>query len=68
MLNSGTYAGGGACGIVTLAAPQPPVNKTDAADGDYADFNFTTPNAVTVSLGNVTSPADFVITLKATIN
>ena len=67
--NSGIYSGGGACGVGTISTPQPPVGKNDGnVDGDYADFNLTTPNTVTVTLGNVTSPANFVITFKATIN
>lgn len=66
---SGTYAGGGACGVGTISAPQPPVSKGDLdTDGDYADFNFTSANAVTVTLGNATSPAKSIITFKATIN
>jgi len=66
--NSGTYSGGGACGTGTIT-PQPSVPKTDTnADADFADFNGTTPNTVTVSLGDVTAPANFVITFKATIN
>jgi len=62
---SGTYTGGGACGIVTITTPQPLATKTDTnLDADFADF---TGNTVTVSLGDVTGPADFVITFKATI-
>lgn len=67
--NSGIYSGGGACGVGTISTPQAPVSKGDSnTDGDYADFNLTTPNTVTFTLGNVTSPANFVITFKATIN
>jgi uncharacterized repeat protein (TIGR01451 family) len=67
--DSGTYAGGGACGVGTISTPQPPATKGDInTDGDYADFNFTTANAVTVTLGNVTSPAKSFIKFKATIN
>jgi uncharacterized repeat protein (TIGR01451 family) len=66
---SGIYAGGGACGVGTISTPQSPVTKGDInTDGDYADFNFTNGNTVTVTLGNVTSPANFSITFKATIN
>jgi len=66
---SGTYAGGGACGVGTISTPQSPVAKGDInTDGDFADFNFTSINTVTVSLGNVTAPASFSITFKATIN
>ncbi len=68
--NSGTYVaagiGAGACSGVTI--PHPATSKTDTADGDFADFNFTAANTVTVTLGNVTSPANIVITFKATIN
>jgi uncharacterized repeat protein (TIGR01451 family) len=39
--------------------------KTDAADADNAQFSA---NTVTVSLGNVAAPANFVITFRATIN
>jgi len=66
--NSGTYSGGGACGIGTIT-PQPSVPKTDTnADADFTDYNGTTPNTLTISLGDVTAPANFVITFKATIN
>ena len=66
---SGIYAGGGACGVGTISTPQSPVTKGDInTDGDYADFNFTNVNTVTVSLGNVTAPANFSITFKATIH
>ena len=66
--NSGNYAGGGACGTGTIT-PQPPATKTDTnLDADFADFNGTAANTVTVSLGNVTAPANFVITFNATIN
>lgn len=41
------------------------VAKTDAADADNAQFSA---NTVTVSLGNVASPANIVITFRATIN
>jgi uncharacterized repeat protein (TIGR01451 family) len=62
---SGTYTGGGACGIGTITTPQPLATKTDSnLDADFADF---TGNIVTVSLGDVTGPADFIITFKATI-
>jgi uncharacterized repeat protein (TIGR01451 family) len=62
---SGTYSGGGACGTGTIT-PQPAASKTDTnADADFADF---TTNTVTVSLGNVAAPANFVITFRATIN
>ncbi len=65
--NTGTYAGGGACGTGTIT-PQPPVTKTDTnLDVDFVDFNGTTANTVTVSLGDVTAPADFVITFNAAI-
>jgi uncharacterized repeat protein (TIGR01451 family) len=51
--------------IILDGAPQ-----TDPIDPptDNTDFGFTTANAVTVKLGNVTSPANHVITFKATIN
>jgi uncharacterized repeat protein (TIGR01451 family) len=66
---SGNYAGGGACGVGTISTPQSPVTKGDInTDADYADFNFTNVNTVTVTLGNVTAPANFSITFKATIN
>jgi uncharacterized repeat protein (TIGR01451 family) len=43
--------------------------KTDTnADADLVDFNFTAPNTITVSLGNVVAPASHVITFNATIN
>jgi uncharacterized repeat protein (TIGR01451 family) len=41
------------------------VAKTDAADADNAQFSA---NTVSVSLGNVAAPANFVITFRATIN
>ncbi len=41
------------------------IAKTDAADADNAQF---VANTVSVSLGNVASPANFVITFRATIN
>lgn len=41
------------------------IAKTDAADADNAQF---VTNTVSVSLGNVASPANFVITFRATIN
>jgi uncharacterized repeat protein (TIGR01451 family) len=41
------------------------VAKTDAADADNAQFSA---NTVSVSLGNVASPANIVITFRATIN
>jgi uncharacterized repeat protein (TIGR01451 family) len=62
--NTGTYTVVGACSGITI--PQPATAKTDTnADADSADF---TANTVTVSLGNVVAPANFVITFKATIN
>lgn len=62
---SGTYTGGGACGIGTITTPQPPAAKTDTnVDGDFVYFTL---NTVNVSLGNVTAPADFVITFQAKI-
>jgi len=67
--NAGTYAGGGACGIGTIAAPQPAAAKTDTnLDADFVDFNGTTANTITVLLGDVSAPVNFVITFKATIN
>jgi uncharacterized repeat protein (TIGR01451 family) len=39
--------------------------KTDAADADNAQF---AANTVSVSLGNVAAPANFIVTFKATIN
>jgi uncharacterized repeat protein (TIGR01451 family) len=46
------------------------VAQTDPVDppNDNTDFGITTANSITVSLGNVPSPANFVITFKATIN
>jgi uncharacterized repeat protein (TIGR01451 family) len=41
------------------------VAKSDAADADNAQF---AANTVSVSLGNVAAPANFVITFRATIN
>ncbi len=41
------------------------VAKTDAVDADNAQF---AANTVSVSLGNVAAPANFVITFRATIN
>lgn len=41
------------------------VAQTDAADADQAQF---AANTVSVSLGNVAAPANFVITFRATIN
>lgn len=41
------------------------VAKTDSADADNAQF---IANTVSVSLGNVAAPANFVITFRATIN
>lgn len=43
------------------------IAKTDVADADNAQFNTTT-QTISVSLGNVASPANFVITFRATIN
>lgn len=42
--------------------------KTDAADGDQADFGITSPNTVTVSPGSVTAPLTIWFTFRATIN
>jgi len=41
------------------------LTKTDAADADNAQFSA---NTISVSLGNVAAPANFVITFRATIN
>lgn len=43
------------------------IAKTDAADADNAQF-ITATKTVSVSLGNVASPANVVITFRATIN
>lgn len=62
---TGTYTAG-ACGTGTITTPQPAAAKTDTnTDTDFADF---TTNTVSVSLGNVASPANVVITFRATIN
>lgn len=42
--------------------------KTDAADGDLADFGITTPNSITVTPGTVTAPAAVWFTFRAIIN
>jgi hypothetical protein len=43
------------------------LSQTDAADADPAQFMAAT-QTVSVSLGNVASPANVVITFRATIN
>ncbi len=73
-------SGGNVSGLV-LSDPIPPnmayvpgsivVNgaaKTDAADGDKADFGITSPNTVTVSPGTVSAPLTYWFTFRATIN
>lgn len=63
---SGNFITLGACGVGVVATPQAAVSKTDTnADADFSDFSA---NAVSVSLGNVASPANVVITFRATIN
>jgi uncharacterized repeat protein (TIGR01451 family) len=42
--------------------------KTDAADGDQADFGITSANTVTVAPGNVAAPVTIWFTFRATIN
>jgi uncharacterized repeat protein (TIGR01451 family) len=42
--------------------------KTDAADGDQADFGVTSANTVTVAPGNVVAPLTIWFTFRATIN
>jgi hypothetical protein len=42
--------------------------KTDAADGDKADFGITTLNTVTVAPGIVTAPLTIWFTFRTTIN
>lgn len=65
----GIYAGGGACGIGTISTAQSAAAKTDTnLDADFADFNGTVANTITVLLGDVTAQTDFTITFKATIN
>ena len=44
------------------------VSKTDAADADQADFNATTPGAVTMNIGAMAPAASHTITFKVTIN
>jgi uncharacterized repeat protein (TIGR01451 family) len=44
------------------------VSKTDVADLDQADFNATTPGAVTVNIGAMAAAASHTITFKVTIN
>lgn len=73
--------GGGTVNGLVLTDPIPPnmtyvpgsivVNgaaKTDAADGDKADFGITTSNTVTVSPGNVSAPLTIWFTFRTTIN
>jgi len=57
-----TYVAGS---IVVDGAPQ---TDPDDPPTDNTDFGITTANAVTVKLGNVASPANHVISFKATIN
>lgn len=42
--------------------------KTDAADGDKADFGITSANTVTVAPGTVAAPLTYWFTFRATIN
>jgi uncharacterized repeat protein (TIGR01451 family) len=42
--------------------------KTDAADGDQADFGITSANTVTVSPGSVSAPLTIWFTFRTTIN
>lgn len=44
------------------------VSKTDSADADNTDFAVTTPNTLTVKLGNQSAPDSFTINFRATIN
>lgn len=42
--------------------------RTDAADGDKADFGITAADTITVAPGSVTAPVTFWFTFRATIN
>jgi len=44
------------------------VARTDAADGDKADFGITAPNTVTLTLGTVRAPLTTWFSFRATIN
>lgn len=73
-----TLSGTGTASNVTITDPLPAdvtyvagsitvdsIVMTDASDSDIAEF---AANTVSVSLGNVAAPANFVITFRATIN
>ena len=75
-----TLSGAGTASKLVLTDPLPPattyvpgsmvvdgIAQTDAADADPAQFIAAT-QTVSVSLGNVASPANVVITFRATIN
>lgn len=75
-----TLSGAGAASNLLITDPLPAnstyvpdsiavdgIAKTDAADTDNSQF-ITATNTVSVSLGNVASPANVVITCRATIN
>lgn len=73
--------GSGSVNGLVLSDPVPPgttyvpgslvVNgtaRTDAADGDKADFGVTAANTVTVAPGSVAAPVTFWFTFRATLN
>ncbi|MDD4928302.1 MAG: DUF11 domain-containing protein [Gallionella sp.] len=75
-----TLAGSGTANNIVITDPLPAnttylpgsitvnnIAKTDAADADNAQF-ITVGQTLVVSLGNVASPANFLITFRATIN
>ncbi|MFA6921287.1 MAG: hypothetical protein WC216_05545 [Gallionella sp.] len=75
-----TLAGSGTAGGLVITDPLPAnttyvansivvngIAKTDAADADNAQF-ITASQTISISLGNVASPANAVITFRATIN
>jgi uncharacterized repeat protein (TIGR01451 family) len=75
-----TLAGSGTAANLVITDPMPAnttyvaqsivvngITKTDAADADNAQF-ITASQTISISLGNVASPANAVITFRATIN
>lgn len=80
-----TVVGSGSASALMVTDPMPPqvafvpgsinvdgVVKTDANDGDNADFGLTAPNALSVNLGNVmvtsSTPRTFAISFRAVVN
>jgi len=76
-----TNGGTGAASGVVLTDPRPAntayvgssitqdaASRTDGTGDDNADFGFTTPNAVTVSVGNLAAGASTTITFQVSIN